>query len=174
MPQRRLLLLRHAKSSWASPDLADHDRPLAPRGLKAVETLRRHAADVHLAPALVLCSTARRAVETWEGLASGCPPGTPVEFTEQLYGATAGDLMRRVRRLPDTVGSVLLVGHNPGLEDLAQGLIGSGDAELRQRLDVKFPTGALATLLCPGWRDLGWGTAELIGYVTPRQLRDSE
>jgi phosphohistidine phosphatase len=167
---RRLVLLRHAKSSWRT-GLADHDRPLAPRGSRAVAALRRHVAGAHLAPDLVLCSTARRAVDTWEGIAPACPPGTPVEFDPELYGANAGDLLRRLRQLPAATRCVLVVGHNPGLEDLATGLAGSGPADLMGRLHTKFPTGALVTLAVPGsWAGLRWNSAALAGYVVPREL----
>ena len=168
---RRLVLLRHAKSSWKTAGLADHDRPLAPRGSRAVAALRRHVAGAHLAPDLVLCSTARRAVDTWEGIAPACPPGTPVEFVPELYGATAAGLMRRLSQLPAATGCVLVVGHNPGLEDLADGLAGSGPVDLMGRLHTKFPTGALVTLAVPGpWANLRWNMAELAGYVVPREL----
>lgn len=167
---RHLVLLRHAKSSWDEDGLADHGRPLAPRGRRAVEALRRHLAGTDIAPDLVLCSTATRAVETWEGVAPAFPPATPVELSPELYGAGAGDLVRRLRQLAE-VGCVLVVGHNPGLEDLAAGLVGSGPDDLLRRLHTKFPTGALATLDVPGaWADLRWGTAELVGYVVPRDL----
>jgi len=168
---RRLVLLRHAKSSWETAGLADHDRPLAPRGRRAVAALRRHLAGADIAPDLVLCSTARRAVETWDGVAPAWPPGTPVELTRELYGATAADLLRRLGQLPATIGCALVVGHNPGLEDLARGLAGSGPADLLRRLHTKFPTGAVATLLVPEpWADLRWSTAKLAGYVVPREL----
>ena len=165
------MLLRHAKSSWETAGLADHERPLAPRGRRAVAALRRHLAGAGFAPDQVLCSTARRAVETWEGVAPAFPPGTPVELAEELYGATAGTLLRRLRQLPEAVGGVLLVGHNPGLSDLATGLAGSGAADLLRRLEAKFPTGALATLVLPDpWASVRWGSAELAGYVVPRDL----
>jgi phosphohistidine phosphatase len=168
---RQLVLLRHAKSSWETVGLADHDRPLAPRGRRAVAALRRHLAGACIAPDLVLCSTARRAVETWEGIAPAFPSGTSVELADELYGATAGELLRRLRQLPATVACVLMVGHSPGLADLATGLAGSGAADLLRRLQTKFPTGALATLVVPGpWANLRWGHTELAGYVVPREL----
>jgi phosphohistidine phosphatase len=171
---RRLVLLRHAKSSWEAAEtagLADHDRPLAPRGRRAVAALRGYLERTDSVPDLVLCSTARRAVETWDGIAPAFPPDTPVERTSELYGATAADLLRRLRQLPAAIECALVVGHNPGLEDLATGLAGSGPAELLRRLQTKFPTGALATLVVPGpWADLRWSTADLTSYVVPREL----
>jgi phosphohistidine phosphatase len=168
---RRLVLLRHAKSSWETAGLADHDRPLAPRGRRAAAALCRHLERTDIVPDLVLCSTARRAVESWDAVAPAFPRATPVEFSSELYGATATDLLRRVRQVPQAIGCALVVGHNPGLEDLAIGLADSGPAELLRRLQTKFPTGALATLVVPGrWSNTGWGTAELTGYVVPREL----
>jgi phosphohistidine phosphatase len=168
---RRLLLLRHAKSSWEHVGRADHDRPLAPRGRRAVDKLRRHLASLDVPPDLVLCSTARRTVETWRGIAPAFPVETPVVMSAELYAATAGELCERVRRAPADASCVLVIAHNPGLEDLALDLVASGDLALRRRLTTKFPTGALATLLVPArWPELAWGTAELAAYVVPAEL----
>jgi phosphohistidine phosphatase len=168
---RRLLLLRHAKSSWEHAGPGDHDRPLAPRGHRAVGKLRRHLAALDVAPDLVLCSTARRTVETWQGIAPAFPEAVPVEIAAELYGATAGELCERVRRSPAAAQCVLVVAHNPGLEDLALDLVATGEPDLRRRLAAKFPTGALATLLVASpWADLAGGTAELGAYVVPADL----
>ena len=164
-------MLRHAKSSWDDPNQADLRRPLAPRGRKAVKALERHVRAMDIAPDLVLCSPAVRAVQTWEGVSPGLPPGTPVELDEAIYVAGAGDLLGRLRRLPNEIDSVLVVGHNPGLEALALGLVAAGDARLLTRLETKFPTGALASLeVAATWRDLRWGTATLVDYVVPCDL----
>jgi phosphohistidine phosphatase len=168
---RRLYALRHAKSSWDDPGLPDRLRPLARRGRTAVAALARHMRAAGIAPGLVLCSPAVRARQTWEGIAPGLPAGTAVEVDDTLYGASAADLLRRLRGLPPDIDSVLVVGHNPGLEDLTLGLVGHGDGALRRRLATKFPTGALATLDAPGvWPDLGWRTSTLVAYVVPREL----
>jgi phosphohistidine phosphatase len=168
---KRLWLLRHAKSSWDDPDLPDEQRPLAPRGVRAAGAVAHHLRATAVAPDLVLCSPARRAVQTWEGVASGVPPWTPVEVDEAIYHADGDELLARLRDVQSRIGSVLLVGHNPGLQDLGIDLVGSGDAGLRERLVRKFPTGALATLEAPGdWRDLSWGAATLLGFVVPREL----
>lgn len=164
MPEpKRLLLLRHAKSSWDDPALADHDRPLAPRGRKAAKRIGRHLRHEGTAVSLVLCSSARRARETLDRVA----PGGRIEVESELYGASAGQLLERLRRVPDEAGTVMLVGHNPAIQDLLVALASEpGDLAAQ-----KFPTGALATLGFSGpWRSLGPARAELTGLVTPREL----
>jgi phosphohistidine phosphatase len=168
---RRLWLLRHAKSSWDDPDLPDRLRPLAPRGVRAVEAMARHVRAAAVAPDLVLCSPARRALQTWEGVAPGVPQDTEVEIDEAIYHADGDELVARLRRVPSEIGSVLLVGHNPGLQELAIDLVGSGDSGLRERILSKFPTGALATLeVSHDWHDLTRGAATLLAFVVPREL----
>src|SRR5215216_6730711 len=122
MEPKRLALVRHAKSSWADPDLADHDRPLNARGRRAATLVGQylHAAGVH--PDLVLCSSATRARQTLELLPLARM--TDVLIEDQLYGAGPHELLARLRRIPAAVGSALLIGHNPGLEELARELVG--------------------------------------------------
>ena len=164
-------MLRHAKSSWDDPDLPDRLRPLAPRGVRAAGAMARHLRAAAVAPDLVLCSPARRAVQTWEGVAPGVPPDTAVEVDEAIYHADADELFARLRDVRSRIRSVLLIGHNPGLQDLAVDLVGSGDVGLRERLLTKFPTGALATIDVPGdWHDLTWGAASVLALVVPREL----
>ena len=152
----RLYLLRHAKSSWKDGSLDDHDRPLAPRGRKASKAIGRYLRDHDIVPELVLCSSAKRARQTLERLG---PAGVDARVEAELYGAGTDSLLARLRAVPDDVESVMLIGHNPGMQQLAFLLAG---------LDDKFPTAALATLECDGWATLE--TAELIDYVRPRDL----
>jgi phosphohistidine phosphatase len=162
-------LLRHAKSRWKDPELADHDRPLAGRGRRAAKAIARHLRDEGIEPELVLCSTARRARETLERVQPAL--GSPiVRFERGLYGAGAEALLERLRAVPEDIGSVMLIGHNPGLQQLAVALSRPGP-EVRE-IERKFPTAALATLAFPGpdWRALDRGTAELTGLVRPRDL----
>jgi phosphohistidine phosphatase len=160
---RQLFLLRHAKSSWDEPLLADHDRPLAPRGRKAAKRIGAHVRREQIRVALVLCSSARRARETLDLVA---PPGE-VRIERELYGATAAELLERLRRVPDDVDAVMLIGHEPAMRDLAVGLVGGG-SELTDR---KFPTAALATLTFAGpWSTLAPDHAELAAFVRPREL----
>jgi phosphohistidine phosphatase len=162
---KRLFLLRHAKSSWDDAGLADRDRPLAPRGRRAVEVMARHLRDETISPSLVLSSPARRTRETLDGLA----PSGEVQIEDELYGASAADLLERLRRLPDSKESVMLIGHNPAIQELALSLAGAGDR--RADLERKFPTGALATLTVPdSWHELGPGSADLVEFVRPKDL----
>lgn len=181
MPSRRdwdaftvrhlIYLLRHAKSSWDEPDLVDRERPLAKRGRKAVGLLRDHFHESGVAPDLVLCSSAVRAIQTLEGVREGLPPGARVEIEAGLYAAGAASLLGRLRRLPEEVGSVMFVGHNPAIEDLAAQLSGGGDPDARAALEAKYPTGGLATLAFEGvWRDLDPEGATLEAFAVPRRL----
>jgi phosphohistidine phosphatase len=167
---RTLYLLRHAKSSWKDETLADRERPLAGRGRKAAKRMAELMRAEDIAPALVLCSPSRRTRETLQRVRPGLGEEASVELDEALYGAGPEDLLARLRRVPPDVPSVMLIGHNPGLEQLALSLARSG--ERLDDLREKYPTGALATLTFRGtWEDLGAGTAELAGLVKPRELK---
>jgi len=133
------------------------------------EHLRRQ----RIGPALVLCSSARRTVETLELIAPALGKQARTRVLESLYMADAEDLLDQLRRVSRTVPSVLVIGHNPGLHDLAASLAAGGGDPL-DRLRLKFPTGALATLRVrgSGWRQLTPGGAELIAFTTPRDLED--
>jgi phosphohistidine phosphatase len=161
--QHRLLLLRHAKSSWDDPGLDDHDRPLAPRGRKAAKRMGAHLKSEGVEVDLVLCSSAVRARQTLELVA----PGGQTEIEPELYGASAAQLLARLQRVTDDAGTVLLIGHNPSLQELLVRLV----AEPGDLATQKFPTAALATLVVgEPWRDLAPGQAELASLVVPRQL----
>ena len=168
----RLFVLRHAKSSWNNAEMADHDRPLTARGQRAAAALAGHIAAFDPPPALVLCSSARRAQETLEPIRSRLPAGTDVLVEDELYGAGPVQLLDRLRDVPEDISSVLLVGHNPTLEDLVRHLGRDGDPAIIARMHTKFPTGALATLAFAGtWKDLGSGApATLEAFVVPEDL----
>lgn len=167
---RTLYVLRHAKSSWDDPSLDDHERPLAPRGLRATPVVAAHMHDVGVAPDVVLCSSAVRTRQTLELLGDAVPPDATVLVEDGLYGATADELIERLQRLPADVGRPLLIGHNPGLERLVLRLAASGDRLVE--LTRKFPTAALATLLLDidDWGELAPGRGRLTGFVRPKDL----
>jgi phosphohistidine phosphatase len=166
---KTLYLLRHAKSSWDDPSLADHDRPLAPRGRRASKAiagyLQRHA----ITPSLVLCSSSRRTRETLEQISAAFDKGADVRIEESLYATSATRLLEMLQGVDSRVSSVMLIGHDPSIRELALNLAGSGSR--LERLREKFPTGALATLAFRGsWSELRPGTAELVAFVKPREL----
>jgi phosphohistidine phosphatase len=177
--EKQLFVLRHAKSSWDDPGLDDHDRPLAPRGIEAVTRIGEHMRTAGVRPDQVLCSSARRARETLDGVS----PGGEVMIESELYNASCGEVIERLRRVPDQTSSVMVIGHNPTMQmlvlrlaganspDRARGTepVGASDAREVQR---KFPTGALATLSFDcDWSELGPGCARLAAYVRPKALR---
>ena len=160
---KTLHLLRHAKSDWENDALGDHERPLAPRGVKAARRLAEHLGQHPLQLDLVLCSTATRTRQTLE-LILPALGAVDVSFEDDLYGAGAGDLQVRLRRLPRSVNAVLVIGHNPGLEELASLLLGPA-------APGHFPTLALASLEFAeaDWRSLRDGIAKPTGFITPKE-----
>jgi phosphohistidine phosphatase len=169
---KRLYLLRHAKSAWADPDRVDADRPLSPRGRRAAPALGRYMRREGLTPGLALSSTARRAEETWELLAPALKVDVPLETSPKLYLASAARLLKTIRGLAEDCQSVIVVGHNPGLQALALELLGTGEASARARLASKYPTGGLAVFdfSIERWSEIAAGTGRLERFVVPRDL----
>jgi phosphohistidine phosphatase len=166
---KRLFVLRHAKSSWDNPGLDDHERPLAPRGRRAVEVMAAYLQTAGIRPQLVLCSSSRRTRETLAGIEVA---GEHV-VDRALYAATCEEVLARLRQLPEHVTSVMLIGHNPTVQMLVLRLSnhdGSGLADPRRdAVKRKFPTGALATLSFDcAWAELASGRAQLEEFVTPK------
>jgi phosphohistidine phosphatase len=169
--RRRLILLRHAKSSWDDASLPDEKRPLAPRGKRAVAALEQYLQANDPEIELVLCSPARRTRETWDGVRNGLRSAPDVRFVPEVYEATADDLLDVLHQVDDRYTSILVIGHNPGMEDLADGLIADGKRKALARLGHGFPTGALATLsLDVTWTELDRGAARLERYARPKDL----
>ncbi len=171
---RQLLLLRHAKSSWDDSKQPDRDRPLTDRGRRAAATMRRAMQQLGLAPDLVLVSPARRTLQTLEALEPW--DDTPlIEHVEALYLATPAQLLAALHDIPETVRSTLVIGHNPGMHDLAQALMaGAQPTDASRRLAAAYPTGALAEFTIPGpWLRVGPGAARLARFLTPRELERS-
>jgi len=170
--RRDLLLVRHAKSAWDDLSLADHDRPLAVRGEKALRGLREYLGRVEHPPDVVLCSSARRTVDTLHGFRAALPKQARIDVTDELYLASADTLLTRLHGLDSRVRCAMLVGHNPGIEDLALFLVGPGDTGLRAQLTAKLPTGAVVALSFEGrWTQLGADTARVDALFIPRRPR---
>ena len=166
---RRLYVLRHGKSVRDIPSPPDHDRPLAPRGERAADKIARHLRGQGISPDLILCSSSLRTRQTLERIAASLGEETEIKVERALYEAPAAGILERLRRTPDEDVSVMVIGHNPGLQDLALMLADRG--ERLPMLREKFPTGGLATLeFKGGWADLAEGSATVTAYVVPRQM----
>lgn len=165
---KQLFLLRHAKSSWDDPDLDDFDRPLAERGVKAARLMGRELAARDWLPDLALVSSALRTRDTWRLMAAELPVHPRVAFAEALYDASAADILSQLQQTDPASNSLLVVGHNPGLEDLARQLVGPGsEAKARKKLEEKFPTAALARFIFESdWSNLS--SARLTHCLRPK------
>ncbi len=168
----QLLLLRHAKSSWDDPKLADRDRPLSKRGRRAAHGMRKAIRELGLTPDVVLVSPSRRTLETLAALEPWEDDTPLVEQTEALYLATAPQLLAALRGLNETVRSAMLIAHNPGMHELAVLLASSTAAnESTRRLIAGFPTAALAEFsVATQWRQLNSAGARLVRLLTPKDL----
>jgi phosphohistidine phosphatase len=146
--RRRVVVIRHAKSSWDDPSLADRDRPLSKRGRNALPRLHEHIEELGLRPDLVMDSSSRRTSETLDGIRDVLGPQARTASEPTLYGAGAEHLLSMLRRLDDHVTTVVLIGHNPGVADLVDLL--AADAETGRSAIDAFPTAAVAVLSVAG------------------------
>jgi len=180
---RRLILLRHAKSAW--PDVPDHERPLAPRGQRDAPDAGRWLRKSGCVPDRVLCSTARRARETWALAEDKLHAHPEVVFEQRVYGASTADLVDLARATPAGVQTLLIVGHDPAMHELTLELAGAGlgsgsgsgsgtgsgsgrESDALDRAQAKFPTAAIAVLAFAGtWPQIALGQARLADFVTP-------
>lgn len=171
---RQLLLLRHAKSSWDDARLSDHARPLNSRGQRAALAMAHRMRELGLSPDVVLVSSARRTLQTLEALRP-FDDQPLVEVLDDLYLAPWPRLLEMLRRAPETARSVLLIGHNPGLHDLALALLGPAGAasgsEEGQRLAEGYPTAALTEFsVASHWAGLSEGGGRLVRFLAPGDL----
>lgn len=169
---RRLMLLRHAKSDWTGASRADRERPLNARGRESAARMGAYMARHGLLPERALVSTAVRARQTYELAVADWKQPPPPTSEERIYEADVRTMLAAVKETPAEVHSLLMVGHNPGLQQFALHLIASGDDDLRQQIAEKFPTAALAVIEFPidAWAKLHAHSGRLARLVTPRAL----
>jgi phosphohistidine phosphatase len=161
-----LLILRHAKSSWKDPDLADHERPLSKRGRRAAKRIGAFLREMGLRPQLAWCSTAARARETLTIVLESARLATEVHYDERIYGARVRTLLDVIAQTESGRDQILVVGHNPEFEELLLKLTGSSP---------EMPPAALAKvcLEIEGWSELAKAKGSLEWLVKPKDLSDS-
>lgn len=168
----RLLLLRHAKSSTDDPRLSDFDRPLGPRGRRAAMLVGEHMAHHHLRPDRILCSAARRTRETLAGLLHLLDGDCAIVLSRSLYEPKKGDYVDLIAANGLGAQTLLVIGHNPAIQETAARLVGAGNKDLASELAAKFPTAGLAVIDFGfgNWRELRPGAGRIVAFFRPRDL----
>jgi phosphohistidine phosphatase len=170
---RQLFLLRHGKSSWDNPALPDFSRPLAIRGRKAARRMGKEMASRGWVPDLAIVSAAIRTRQTWECVVSQWPKNSCVfEFSDSIYEAQPERILAEIRKTGSATQSLLVIGHNPGLEMLAMQLAsGTSEATALRTMSRKFPTAALVRFqTAERWANLNAGSAELTHFLRPKDF----
>lgn len=166
------MLLRHAKAEKGAPGTRDYDRELTPRGYEDAQRIGAYMAHHGLVPDLVVASGAARVRQTWAGLASALNPPPPQRFDDRLYDAPAARILKVAQEVESSVRALLLIGHNPGLQELGRLLIASGDVEAREQLSENLPTAGLLVIEVPldDWSKLHPHCGRLDRFISPRLL----
>jgi len=169
---RRLMLFRHAKAERSIPGGSDFDRPLIERGRKDAGKIGAYIASHALTPERVLVSPSARTQETWKYAAKAFKPAPAATMVENIYDATPHAILAAIKEAPAKAHSLLVIGHNPGLQELAVMLIASGDVDARERLREKLPTSGLAIIdfAFDDWSKLHPQSGRLERFVTPKSL----
>lgn len=170
-----LSLLRHAKSSWKNPSLPDRERPLAARGIADAPLMGRAITERGIDPELVLCSSARRTVDTLSLVLPELKVEPSVVYEDALYHASAAEMLHRLRDVQPGANRVMMVGHNPDIQRLALDLIGSGPKHMRNHLMEKYPTAGLVVINFTAglWSSVDINSGALNQFLVPRELRAS-
>ncbi len=168
----RLLLLRHAKSSWDDAGLSDFDRPLNLRGRAAAPLMGRHMADHALIPDRVLCSSSRRTRDTFAAILPWMRGDFETQFLRQIYECPGGTYAPVIRRHGGAARTLMLIGHNPVIQDTALSLIGRGNPDLTGAIGAKYPTAGLAVIDFDGedWSALEPQSGRIVAFFRPREL----
>jgi phosphohistidine phosphatase len=169
---KQILLLRHAKSDWGNPGLADFDRPLSKRGVSDAPLIGEVLADFDCVPELILASPALRTRQTAEIVAKACGCKGNIQWQENFYSGTSHHLFAALNHLPDTVRRVMLVGHNPTMEETAAELLCAGE-EYAAGFSVRMSTAGLMCLEADvvNWADLAPGDAVLRWFIVPKLIK---
>lgn len=172
---RSLTLLRHAKSVWDDPSVSDYYRPLNQRGRNAARAMGSYLARKDAVFDLILASPAERVAETLKNLVKGGWKSGPVQFHEAIYGAGCDEVLAMIQSVPEHVGRLMVVGHNPALAQLAVRLTRDDEHGLRAQASVKYPTCALAEIAfeAGSWAEVGVQGGVLVDFQVPASLPDA-
>ena len=172
MTMRRLLLFRHAKAERSEPGMEDRARRLVDRGHKDAAKVGAYMASHALIPDRVLTSPSARTQETWKSVSTAFRPAPAATTVERLYDATAQAILHIIKEASPGAHTLLVIGHNPGLHELAVMLIASGDVESRERLREKLPTSGLVIIdfAFDDWGKLHPQCGRLERFITPKSL----
>lgn len=170
---KTILLLRHAKSDWSNPALADFDRPLAKRGLKDAPRMGQVLAYFNCIPDIILSSPAKRAKQTTELVAEACGFSRSLKLEDSFYGGGADDMLAALQQLPHTVNRPLLVGHNPAMEETVQLLLSGDTVDWDTGCAIRLPTAGLVCLEADiiDWADLEPGETVLRWFLIPKLVK---
>jgi len=170
-----LSLLRHAKSSWKNPTLPDRERPLASRGVADAPVMGRAMAERGIDPELVLCSSARRTVDTLALVLPELKVEPKVVYEDSLYHPSPAEMLQMLRAIQPGANRVMIVGHNPEIQAFALDLIGSGPKHMRDRLMEKFPTAGLVVINFTAglWSSIDVNSGSLNLFLTPKEIKGS-
>ncbi len=173
---KTLFLLRHAKSSWKDSGCDDFDRRLNKRGQQAAKTMGEHLKQQDYLPDLILCSTAKRTIETMDYVLAQLPTTPEVKVVQDLYLAGAEKILHQIQGADRHLEKVMIIGHNPGMEMLAMALTNkkSSDPTLIDTMAAKYPTAALSILESDQdcWSDIGTSNLNLKAFVRPKDLNE--
>lgn len=174
-PMKKVILLRHAKSSWDDPSLDDHDRPLNGRGQKSAPVIAAWLANRRHLPDRVLCSSSTRTRETVDRMKPELPGLPDPEIDPELYHASPSAMRERLAQLPAECDTVMVVGHQPGLGALARKLSDGQERRRCRRAYEHFPTAAAAVLEVDveDWAELDFAKARFVDFAKPRELQDA-
>ena len=173
---RRLLLLRHAKAERAQPGERDQDRVLAVRGRADAKKLGAYLVRHAFVPDRAVVSTAARTRETWTQVAQAFAAPPPVDFDERIYDAAPQAILETIKETDPQTGTLIMIGHNPGIQELASMLVATGEIDARERLGEGFPTSALAliTFALADWSNLRARAGRLEHFITPQWLETAD
>ncbi|MBN1413249.1 MAG: histidine phosphatase family protein [Spirochaetales bacterium] len=164
---KTLILQRHAKSSWDYPELEDHERPLNKRGKKASQLIGAFFRQNGIQPDLILCSTAMRTRETLRLMTNEWETVAEIQFIDRIYHGDEDELISIITAVPNQVSKLMVIGHNPTLENLLEDMIGT------TAMPEKFSTAAVAFIEVPvdDWREISTKNGTLVQFITPKGLK---